>query len=295
LLAATFGALGRVFGSRAALLALVHFCAVYGATYEWVGGAFLRYLWFAATALAFCAFARAEAAAGGALLGLAAALRVFPALFLGAVVLGAIGGWRRSRFRAAEAARAVGGFAAAVALLVALTAFSPPGLAAWPEFVENLSRHAATPLANLVGLRSAVSTLLVSAGVVTDAPTLGSILGGMRLVAWPAAALGVAWAARRRDLAGAAALGMALVFAFLDLTAYYYAFLVFLTVVERDRPRVVAGALAVEAATHALALGEGRSAVLFAHRSVLVFALFAAAWFLPRRARTGVVPAAASA
>lgn len=97
LLALTFGAVAHTFGARAALLALIHFCLVYGATFEWVGGAFLRYLWFSATALALCAWQRGRAVLGGALLGFAAALRVFPALFLAAVALGATAELLRAR------------------------------------------------------------------------------------------------------------------------------------------------------------------------------------------------------
>ena len=292
LLAGTFAAVWRVFGPRGTLLALAHFCLVYGATFEWVGGAFLRYMWFSATALALCAFARGRALAGGALLGFAAALRVFPAFFLAAIVLGAMLDALRSRRLPREPVRALAGFLAAVLLLVALTALVPPGLAAWPAFAENLWRHASAPMANLIGLTSAVSTLLISSGAVTDAEALASILRALRFVAGPAAVLAVAWAARGRPLPAAAVLGIPLVFAGLNLTAYYYAFLVFLTLVERDRPAVVAGAFAVEAATYALSLVQGRTAVLFAHRSLFVLALLAG-WLLSRRARAERLAAAA--
>ncbi len=294
LLAGTFAAVWRVFGARAAALALAHFCLVYGATFEWVGGAFLRYTWFSATALALCAFARGRAAEGGALLGLAAALRVFPALFLAAIVLGATADGVRSRRLPREAVRAVAGFAAAAVVLVALTALVPPGLAAWPAFADNLSRHARAPLSNLIGLTSSVSTLLIASGAVTDAETLDSLLSALRLVAWPAAVLAVVWAARSRPLAAAAVLGIPLVFAGLNLTAYYYAFLVFITLVERDRPAIVAAAFAVEAATYALSLVESGTAVVFAWRSVLLLALFAA-WLFARRTRAAPAVTAATA
>ena len=287
LLAGTFAAVWRVFGARGAVLALAHFCLVYGATFEWVGGAFLRYMWFSATALALCAFARGRAAQGGALLGFAAALRVFPALFLAAIVLGAVAGVLRARHLPRDTARALAGFTAAVVALVALTTLVAPGLAAWVAFADNLSRHASAPLSNLIGLTSSVSTLLIASGAVTDATTLGSLLTALRFVAWPAVVLAVAWAARGRPLAVAAVLGIPLVFAGLNLTAYYYAFLVFITLVERDRPAIVAGAFALEAATYALSFLEGRPAVLFAYRSLLVLSLLA--WLLSRQARTPLV------
>lgn len=53
-------------------------------------------------------------------------------------------------------------------------------------------------------------------------------------VAVPVVAVAVAVAARHPPLPGAAILGIPLIFASVSLTAYYYAFLVFLTLAERD-------------------------------------------------------------
>jgi hypothetical protein len=279
LLALTFAAIARTFGARAALLALIHFCLVYGATFEWVGGAFLRYLWFSATALALCAWQRGRAVLGGALLGCAATLRVFPALFLAAVALGATAEFLRARRPPRAAARAVAGFVLAATALVVLTALVPPGLEAWVLFAENISRHARAPMANLIGLGPALAAL-----VGWDPDTLGTLRALQLAVAAPAVAVAVALAARQRPLPGAAVLGIPLIFAGLSLTAYYYAFLVFLTLAERDRPLVVAGAFALEAITYALSLIEGSTAVLYAHRSLLILALLVAAYLRPVRA-----------
>jgi hypothetical protein len=275
LLAATFAAVAGVFGLRAALLAAIQFSVVYGATYEWVGGAFLRYMWFAATVLAFCAWQRGRAALGGVLVGFAAVLRVFPVLFLAAAALAALPALATGRRVPRPAGRALAGFAGAVAALAALTALTP-GLEAWPAFAENLARHARAPMANLVGLTSAVSTLAIAAGAVSDPQRLRLAARALPVVAGALAALAVVRAGRGRDLPGAAALGTTLVFAALDLNAYYYVFLVVLVLVYRDRPALVAGAFAVEAASYALALAEGSTAVLYAHRSLLLVPLLAA-------------------
>jgi hypothetical protein len=55
LLAAAFAAVAWAFGRPAALLGIIHFCLVYGASFGWTGGAFLRYVWFAAVLVAAAA------------------------------------------------------------------------------------------------------------------------------------------------------------------------------------------------------------------------------------------------
>jgi hypothetical protein len=284
LIAAAFATLWRAFGMRAALLGLVHFCLVYGATFEWVGGAYLRYMWFAACAGALAALHRGRAALGGALLGFAAALRIFPAAFFGALALGAAVRAVRSRALSRPAAWTALGFAGGAAVLVGSTLLTPPGPAAWADFADNISRIARAPMANRIGLGSAASTLLIAGGLATDAARLDTIVRALQLVGAAAAAVIVARAGAGRGPARAAALGALLVFAALDLTAYYYVFLALLTVVAHTRTAFVAAAFAAEAASYALALAEGSTAVLYAHRSVLVLLLLLLfAWERPPR------------
>jgi hypothetical protein len=159
---------------------------------------------------------------------------------------------------------------------VAITALRAPGLPAWADFADNIARHARAPMANLIGATSAVSTLLIAGGVVTDPATLAALVRATLVAASLAATIAVAHGARGRAPEVAAVCGMLLVFAALNLNAYYYAFLVLATVIARDRPLLLAGAFAVEAASYALALAEGSTAVLYAHRSLLVGALLAA-------------------
>jgi hypothetical protein len=282
LIAAAFAALLRAFGPRAALLGLIHFCLVYGATFEWVGGAYLRYIWFAACAAALAALQGGRAALGGALLGGAATLRLFPASFFGALALGAGVQAVRARTLPRAAVRTALGFAGAVAVLAGLTALLPPGPAAWADFADNISRLVRAPMANRIGLGSAASTLLISGGLVTDAARLGAIVRALQVLGTAAAALIVARTASGRAPAGGAALGALLVFAALDLTAYYYVFLVLLTVVAHERTAFLSAAFAVEAASYALALAGGSDAVLYAHRSLLVMLLLLLfAWARP--------------
>ena len=54
----------------------------FGATFGWVGGAFLRYTWFFGVVGSVCAMARGHAMAAGVLLAMATMLRVFPAALL---------------------------------------------------------------------------------------------------------------------------------------------------------------------------------------------------------------------
>jgi hypothetical protein len=82
LLLGAFGVVLWAFGLEAMLLAVIHFCIVFGAGFGWTGGAFLRFVWFFGVVASFCLLARGRPALAGVLLGLAGALRIFPAFFL---------------------------------------------------------------------------------------------------------------------------------------------------------------------------------------------------------------------
>ena len=60
---------------------------VFGAGFAWTGGSFLRQVWLVSLLGAVCALAKRREGLAGALLGIATALRIFPALFLAGPVL----------------------------------------------------------------------------------------------------------------------------------------------------------------------------------------------------------------
>jgi hypothetical protein len=91
LLAASFFALGWVFGAEVVLLCIIHFCVIYGATFGWTGGAFLRYMWFFGLVTSICALERKKYVLAGSLLAGASFLRIFPAAFLAGIAFKGLG------------------------------------------------------------------------------------------------------------------------------------------------------------------------------------------------------------
>src|SRR4029079_10966691 len=123
-----------------ALLGLIHFCLVFGASFGWTGGAFLRYVWFACVLVAACCLERGRPAAAGALLAVAAGLRVCPVFFAVPLAFQAVArGWRERRVPR-EHARLFAAFAATGLALFVVTGLQARGFAAWDEFRQNMSK-----------------------------------------------------------------------------------------------------------------------------------------------------------
>ena len=158
LLAGAWAAALASFGWRGALAPLVFFGANAFNAFAWTGGAFLRYDWLAATLASLCLLRRGRPLAAGFCLGLAALLRVFPALAaLGLAAAAARDCARRRSVRLAPAhARFALGALLALCLLVPLAA-ATQGVRAWGDFARNARLDASTPLRNHVGLAALVA------------------------------------------------------------------------------------------------------------------------------------------
>jgi hypothetical protein len=284
LLLGTLVAVARCFGLRAAFLSVIHFAVLFGATFGWTGGAVLRHMWFSASLLALCAFQRARPALAGSLLAFSAMLRVFPAFFMAGVVLGSIQDVRLRRRWSGPHRAALAGFLLAATGLFVVTGLLPRGYESWVDFADNLSRHTQAVLANLVGLTRALCTPAeLGWGLMATASVRPAVRAVQLVTVLPAVAVAVALVARRRDLVGASALGVPLIFASVDLTSYYYSFLVFLTLAERERPWRLAALFGLEAASYALFLFTESSATPFLYRSVLVLCLLVGLYSGPVR------------
>ncbi len=153
LLATAFVFVFRSFGSWAGTVSLLVFGLGYPWRFDWVGGAFLRQDWLAASVIGLCMLKRERWAAAGALFGYAASVRLFPAAFLfGPAVLGL-----RAVLRKEETAwlrKLAASFVLSVALWVAAGSFTGRGVAAWGEFGRNFQKHRQTWLTNNVGLKN---------------------------------------------------------------------------------------------------------------------------------------------
>jgi hypothetical protein len=280
LLAAAFAAVAWTFGLRTALLSLIYFSIVFGATFGWTGGAFLRYVWLVAVVFAVCCLQRQWHGLAGAWLALAATLRVFPAVFLAGIVFKAAGTLLRERRFAPSHRSLFFAFGAATLFLVAVTGLLPQRLGAWRLFREHMARHVESPATNLVGF---TGVLEASSGDVTASAT-GSDADAARHAAvyrlqlatlLPAVVLLVALISQRMDDLNASLLALPLLLAGLNLASYYWVMLVLLTLVNRDRPLRLVAIFGLELASYTLFLFEEREGPFFVYRSLLLFYLLA--------------------
>jgi hypothetical protein len=251
LLALLFAGIAWAFGWRVTCIAAIYWGTNYAAPYGWTGGSILRQDWLAATVLGICALRRERFATAGALLAVAALLRLFPVLVIAGVALGSAGRMLRARRLAlapAERRFAAGAVAAAAAgLLVSAFLMGP---AAWGEFAHNSRVHLATPLANHVGLRTVLS---YDASLRTEIARDASLEDPMERwkaarsqqfarFAWLYAALVagfgllIARAAAHQPLWVAAVLGVAWIPIGAELTAYYWSVLLALAFLHERHP-----------------------------------------------------------
>jgi hypothetical protein len=256
------------FGWRIAAVAAVFFGTHYASPYGWTGGSLLRQDWLAATVLGLCALRRDRPATGGALLAWATLLRLFPAVVVGGVLLGAVGRALRARSPVPrpDERRFVAGGLAAVAVALPLSLWSA-GPSAWPEFVTNSRVHLSTPLANHMGLKTVLSydpatrTELARDGSLEDPmePWRRGREEHFARYAWLHPALGVLAAA----VVGAVAagqplwvggvLGVALLPIVAELTGYYWSILLALAFLAERHPVVAPGLCALSALGWAVA------------------------------------------
>lgn len=283
LILVSFAAVGWAFGAETTLLAIIHFCIVFGATFGWTGGGFLRFVWFFGVVVGFCCLERGRHALAGGLFAVAAVLRIFPAFFMAGLLFKAVFdliGARRVRWRAW---RLTASFAATVAVLVSMTLAAFGGPEPWRDFKRNLDRHVDTVSPNIVGLTQFLAyepgerPETVTAQKLRQIREERALLYDRLLVTvFPVALLAVAGASLFLGEVAAAALGVPLLFVGTNLASYYYAFLVVLVLMNRDKPRRLMLIFSAEALSYVLLLFEAREALLYVARSVILIYLFAA-------------------
>jgi hypothetical protein len=229
-----------VFGVDTGLVAWTAFCVVFGADYTWIGGAFFRYGWFAATLGAVSSLGARRYRTAGALLGVATLLRVFPALFVVPIATKALSAAFRRRASSKKHVELLSSFALAVVSGVALTALLPRGFYHYRDWAEHMAGLARSLGENRIGLAELVTyrpgdlrltwpeyRALLDARVATHR-TLSLALSVPLVVA-------VALLSRRVTDLRALCLGIPLVFCLLGVAGYYYSFVVVLAVVLARR------------------------------------------------------------
>ena len=282
LLAGSFAALAWAFGVEAMLLAMLYYTVVFGASFGWTGGAFLRFAWLFGVVVGVCCLARGRIVAAGSLFAVAASLRVFPALFVAGMACRAIREILATRRLSLASAAGIGAFALTGIALGGATLLRPEGLEHWRGFTAKMERHLAHDASNLVGLAELLSYgELRDPGMGTSGPisTSTRIRVGLLATLAPLALVFLYRRSRRDSDVALAAATIPLLFVTLNLASYYYVFLVLLVLAFRDYPAKLALLFAVEAASYALAAFEDRDATVFLYRNLLVAFLLAALYF----------------
>ena len=262
-LLALVGLVVWAFGWRPAAIALLVLATQFPARFYWTGGSFLRWDWLFFTVAALCLLKKERPWLAGLSLGYAALLRIFPLLIFAGPLLAALPEWWRSRRLAGPWLRFFAGAALAAAILLPLGAVVGGGADVYRKFTENTLKHKETPLTNHMGLRTLVAYRpseaghLLHDGKATDPwlswkkARLAAYLQAkpiyLALVLLFAALLAVA--VRGREAWIAAALGISFIPIGVELTCYYYAFLIGIALLHQKNNLVGPILLAVGAAT----------------------------------------------
>jgi hypothetical protein len=130
----------RTFGARPALLMVVLIGTHMTMSHSHMKGALLRTDWVTSLVLAVCAVKAKRPVVGGVLVAVAAASRVFPALFAVGLLVGPRIAWGRGGPRRRAQLRFGAGFLVTLGLLVALsTLVAAPGT--WAGFADKIWQH----------------------------------------------------------------------------------------------------------------------------------------------------------
>ncbi|MBX7114087.1 MAG: hypothetical protein K1X64_07105 [Myxococcaceae bacterium] len=171
--------LAWAFGFRVAALGLLVLGTNWPNRYTFTGGAFLRHDWLFFFVASVCLLKKQKPFLGGMAIAYAALLRLFPGLLLAGPLLAGLELLRRRLFvklpddapekQPLKAAlrdpknpigmwsRYVAGGLTASVLLVGIATPLTGGLETWQHFAANTAKHAGTPLTNHMGWRTVVS------------------------------------------------------------------------------------------------------------------------------------------
>jgi hypothetical protein len=259
LLLITFGFIVWAFGWRIACIAAIFFGTNDPALFYWTGGGYLRQDWFMAAMIGICFLKRGKPALGGASLAVSTLLRVFPVGFLAAIGLRILWILVRERRIDKVGARIVVGAAFAAAILVPASSVVAGSARAWPEFLRNTKKHAASPLTNYMGLRTIVGFRWETRQKYSFNPNLSDPfhdfrearkaafrgLFGQPLFLALVAYLGLlSWGLRREmEWWVLAAFGFGVISIGMELTCYYFSFLTAAAFLWEKRPPIAIGLL----------------------------------------------------
>jgi hypothetical protein len=266
-LAGTIAVVWWAFGWRVLCVGLLVFATNFPSRFYWTGGSFLRWDWLFYLVASICCLRKGRPMLGGAALAYSTLLRVFPGFVFLGPVLGL--GYYVYKHRRLEPryTRFLMGAALATCFLVPLSLGVSGGVHGYKRFMENTVKHKETPLTNYMGLRTVLAYRPGTAGRDLKDERLTDPWikwKEARATGWKqakpvyvvlallfAALLGMA--ARHVEPWMAAALGVTFIPIGVELTCYYYAFILGVAVLYEKREEVGRWLLYLTAATSFIA------------------------------------------
>ena len=288
-----FVIVAMAFGLEASLFAQLYFTLLFGASFGWTGGAFMRHLWLFSLVTGVCCLRWRRPVVAGSLFALATALRVFPIVFVAVLFIRATVIGVKERRIPSSPTRMMAGFVLSGLILFGATVlFLPRGADHWSEFRVNMERHLQNTAYNTNGLERVLTWR--GAAQPTDEASYDAVVKRQEsthrvllFTAVPLVFLFIVFRARREDEVGAAGMGALLLYSGLDLAAYYYTFML-LPLLSRHRklPRL-AVLFGAQAVIYATALFEDREAVLYWYNNVLMGLVLIDLFVFPDRENMG--------
>jgi hypothetical protein len=158
LLIIMWGAVWWAFGWRPLCVALIYWGYNFPARFYWNGGAFLRYDWLFWMVVGICLLKKDKMALGGASLTYATLLRIFPGYVVAGMVAKALYEMIQQRkfVISKEHQRFAVGCLITMAVLIPASSWASGGLSSWWKFAQNSDKHLETPLTNNMGLKTVI-------------------------------------------------------------------------------------------------------------------------------------------
>ena len=145
------------FGWRTLTVALIAFSTNFPSRWYWTGGSLLRWDWLFWMVASVCLLKKERFFYAGMCLSYSTLLRIFPGFMFVAPLIAAVYHYVKHRELEKRFLRFFMGAAVAVAILVPVSVVTAGGPQAYPAFVRNTIKHSETPLTNYMGLRTVVN------------------------------------------------------------------------------------------------------------------------------------------
>jgi hypothetical protein len=145
------------FGWRTLTIALIAFSTNFPSRWYWTGGSLLRWDWLFWMGAAVCLLKKERYFYAGMCLSYSTMLRIFPGFMFVAPLMALGYHYYKHRQLERRYLRFFAGAALAVTVLMPISVVTAGGIKAYPAFVKNTIKHSETPLTNYMGLRTVVN------------------------------------------------------------------------------------------------------------------------------------------